>query len=165
MQWVVWLFESTLEDLIQFSVACTAAFSFTLAAADCNNLPRSSVVMSNVLFFILPFIFSCMISFVRSRVHLCLNECHLSVTPINCFSHTGIVQRWEVLQAQAVERQRQSSQVRELQRQVKHLRLSLEALGEQASELTKADDVDNRLKLIQKLQDAKVRPDDMFLLE
>lgn len=67
----------------------------------------------------------------------------------------SIVQRWEVLQAQAVERQRQSSQVRELQRQVKHLRLSLEALGEQASELTKTGDVDNRLKLIQKLQDAK----------
>lgn len=67
------------------------------------------------------------------------------------------MQRWEVLQAQAVERQRQSSQVRELQRQVKTLRLSLEALGEQASELAKADDVDNRLKLIQKLQDAKVR--------
>lgn len=73
------------------------------------------------------------------------------------FPHAGIVQRWEVLQAQAVERQRQSSQVRELQRQVKSLRLSLEALGVQASELTKADDVDNRLKLIQKLQEAKVR--------
>ncbi|XP_063840509.1 uncharacterized protein LOC135089148 isoform X7 [Scylla paramamosain] len=67
----------------------------------------------------------------------------------------GIVQRWEVLQAQAVERQRQSSQVRELQRQVKTLRLSLEALGKHASELTKADDIDSRVKLIQKLQEAK----------
>ena len=67
------------------------------------------------------------------------------------------MQRWEALQAQAVERQRQSSQVRELQRQVKTLRLSLEALGQHASELTKADDIDNRVKLIQKLQEAKVR--------
>ncbi|XP_063840507.1 serine-rich adhesin for platelets-like isoform X5 [Scylla paramamosain] len=67
----------------------------------------------------------------------------------------SIVQRWEVLQAQAVERQRQSSQVRELQRQVKTLRLSLEALGKHASELTKADDIDSRVKLIQKLQEAK----------
>lgn len=78
-------------------------------------------------------------------------------------SHAGIVQRWEVLQAQAVERQRQSSQVRELQRQVKNLRLSLEALGAQASELTKADDVDNRLKLISKLQEAKVGVRVLFL--
>lgn len=67
----------------------------------------------------------------------------------------SIVQRWEVLQAQAVERQRQSSQVRELQRQVKTLRLSLEALGERANELTKADDIDSRIKLIQKLQEVK----------
>ena len=73
------------------------------------------------------------------------------------FVPVGIVQRWEVLQAQAVERQRQSSQVRELQRQVKTLRLSLEALGQHASELTKADDIDSRVKLIQKLQEAKVR--------
>ncbi|KAG0715018.1 hypothetical protein GWK47_012924 [Chionoecetes opilio] len=66
-----------------------------------------------------------------------------------------IVQRWEALQAQAVERQRQSSQVRELQRQVKTLRLALEALGERATELTKADDINNRVKLIQKLQEVK----------
>lgn len=94
---------------------------------------------------------------VSGRMLVSLTEYLLSVSSTFFFPHSGIVQRWEVLQAQAVERQRQSSQVRELQRQVKNLRLSLEALGEQASELTKADDVHNRLKLIQKLQEAKVR--------
>ncbi|KAK3857014.1 hypothetical protein Pcinc_036708 [Petrolisthes cinctipes] len=73
--------------------------------------------------------------------------------PILC----RIVQRWEVLQAQAVERQRHSGQIRELQRQVKSLRQALEALTERANQLTQAVDVDNHGQLARKLEDAKVR--------
>ncbi|KAG7176240.1 putative Nuclear envelope localization domain-containing protein [Homarus americanus] len=67
----------------------------------------------------------------------------------------GIVQRWEVLQAQAVERQRQTGQIRELQRQVKTLRQTLETLTDRANELTQADDIDNHQQLTRKLQEAK----------
>ncbi|KAK7066751.1 hypothetical protein SK128_005331, partial [Halocaridina rubra] len=67
----------------------------------------------------------------------------------------SIVQRWEVLQAQAVERQRQSGQVRELQRQVKSLRLTLESLAEQANEAPHADAIQTHRQLDRKLQDAK----------
>lgn len=68
----------------------------------------------------------------------------------------SIVQRWEVLQAQAVERQRQSGQVRELQRQVKTLRQALEALTDRANQLTHADDVSTHQQLNLKLQEAKI---------
>ncbi|KAK8744577.1 hypothetical protein OTU49_000880 [Cherax quadricarinatus] len=67
----------------------------------------------------------------------------------------SIVQRWEVLQAQAVERQRQSGQIRELQRQVKTLHEALEALTNRANELTQADDIDTHQQLTLKLQEAK----------
>ncbi|XP_068217202.1 klarsicht protein [Palaemon carinicauda] len=67
----------------------------------------------------------------------------------------GIVQRWEVLQAQAVERQRQSSQVRELQRQVKNLRLTLENLAEQASDASHTESLGTPKDLGHKLQEAK----------
>lgn len=68
----------------------------------------------------------------------------------------GIVQRWEVLQAQAVERQRQSGQVRELQRQVKSLRVVLESLIERASDTTQVKDLETHHQLSDKLQELKV---------
>ncbi|XP_071530629.1 uncharacterized protein klar isoform X1 [Panulirus ornatus] len=67
----------------------------------------------------------------------------------------SIVQRWEVVQAQAVERQRQRGQIRELQRQVKALRQVLETLTSRASELTQAEDIDSHQQLTDKLQEAK----------
>ncbi|XP_063606118.1 klarsicht protein-like isoform X4 [Penaeus indicus] len=67
----------------------------------------------------------------------------------------GIVQRWEVLQAQAVERQRQSGQVRELQRQVKSLRVVLESLIERASDTTQVKDLETHHQLSDKLQELK----------
>ncbi|XP_076062425.1 uncharacterized protein LOC143037757 [Oratosquilla oratoria] len=45
----------------------------------------------------------------------------------------GIVQRWEALQTQALEKQRLSSQVRELQKRVKSLRLAFEALADRSA--------------------------------
>lgn len=68
------------------------------------------------------------------------------------------MQRWEVLQAQAVERQRQSGQVRELQRQVKSLRVVLESLIERASDTTQVKDLETHHQLSDKLQELKVRP-------
>lgn len=68
----------------------------------------------------------------------------------------GIVQRWEVLQAQAVERQRQSGQVRELQRQVKSLRVVLESLIERANNTTQVEDLETHHQLNDKLQELKV---------
>ncbi|XP_066939736.1 klarsicht protein isoform X3 [Macrobrachium rosenbergii] len=73
----------------------------------------------------------------------------------------GIVQRWEVLQAQAVERQRQSSQIRELQRQVKNLRLTLENLAEQASDASHTESLETPKDLAHKLQDAKALFEDV----
>ncbi|XP_047491710.1 uncharacterized protein LOC125040954 isoform X2 [Penaeus chinensis] len=67
----------------------------------------------------------------------------------------SIVQRWEVLQAQAVERQRQSGQVRELQRQVKSLRVVLESLIERASDTTQVKDLETHHQLSDKLQELK----------
>ncbi|KAK8744579.1 hypothetical protein OTU49_000880 [Cherax quadricarinatus] len=79
----------------------------------------------------------------------------LSYDPERSITVTSIVQRWEVLQAQAVERQRQSGQIRELQRQVKTLHEALEALTNRANELTQADDIDTHQQLTLKLQEAK----------
>lgn len=67
----------------------------------------------------------------------------------------SIVQRWEVLQAQAVERQRQSGQVRELQRQVKSLRVVLESLIERASDTTQVENLETHHQLNDKLQELK----------
>lgn len=67
----------------------------------------------------------------------------------------SIVQRWEVLQAQAVERQRQSGQVRELQRQVKNMRLTLENLADQANESPHAEAIETHQQLNHKLQEAR----------
>lgn len=72
-----------------------------------------------------------------------------------------IVQRWEVLQAQAVERQRQSSQIRELQRQVKNLRLTLENLAEQASDASHTESLETPKDLAHKLQEAKALFEDV----
>lgn len=73
----------------------------------------------------------------------------------------SIVQRWEVLQAQAVERQRQSGHVRELQRQVKKLRLTLEKLAEEANETPQTDALDSHRQLELKLQEAKALLEDV----
>ncbi|CAL4067721.1 unnamed protein product [Meganyctiphanes norvegica] len=68
----------------------------------------------------------------------------------------GIVQRWEVLQTQAVERQRQSGQVRELQRQVKSLRIALEALRDRATHPHhRHDSLDTHDQLANSLQELK----------
>lgn len=81
---------------------------------------------------------------------------HLKCANENVLLFAGIVQRWEVLQAQAVERQRQSGQVRELQRQVKSLRVVLESLIERANDTTQVKDLETHHQLSDKLQELKV---------
>ncbi|XP_066939729.1 uro-adherence factor A isoform X2 [Macrobrachium rosenbergii] len=85
----------------------------------------------------------------------------LSYDPDRSITVSSIVQRWEVLQAQAVERQRQSSQIRELQRQVKNLRLTLENLAEQASDASHTESLETPKDLAHKLQDAKALFEDV----
>ena len=77
---------------------------------------------------------------------------------ITFYYFSGIVQRWEVLQAQAVERQRHSGQVRDLQRQAKSIRLELECISDRASDLARPITLEDATDLSVKIRHAKVSP-------
>lgn len=67
----------------------------------------------------------------------------------------SIVQRWETLQSKAVERQRQSTQLRQLQRQVKTLRLNMEGVLNRCSTFAHAHTLDDPSQIGQKVEEVK----------
>lgn len=66
------------------------------------------------------------------------------------------MERWETLQAKAVERQRQSTQLRHLQRQVKTLRLSMDRVLSRCATFSHPHTLDDPSQIGQRVKELQV---------